>query len=141
MHSSASRKAPTRKAVSSETPNHKTGGLPKRFPVGTTYVVEGRLVEGHRGKEGSKESKLRVYSRYVVLPDGERINLGGDFSGPATPRSRGPARSHNQRQAERQTKQQAKYRAKYQEKTEEKRRTGRNKKIVATAGTTRRRRR
>jgi hypothetical protein len=43
--------------------------LPKRFPVGTTYVVE-----GHGGEDGH----LRVFSRYVVLPDGQRINLGAD---------------------------------------------------------------
>src|SRR5271166_5911433 len=43
--------------------------LPKRFPVGTTYVVEGR---------GGEDGKLRVFSRYVVLPDGQRINLGAD---------------------------------------------------------------
>ncbi len=44
--------------------------LPKRFPVGTTYVVEGR---------GGEDGDLRVFSRYVVLPGGERINLGVDF--------------------------------------------------------------
>jgi hypothetical protein len=43
--------------------------LPKRFPVGTTYVVEGR---------GGEDGNLRVFSRYVVLPDGQRINLGAD---------------------------------------------------------------
>lgn len=41
--------------------------LPKQFPVGTTYVVEGR---------GGKDGHLSVFSRYVVLPDGQRINLG-----------------------------------------------------------------
>jgi len=43
--------------------------LPKQFPVGTTYVVEGR---------GGEDGNLRVFSRYVVLPDGQRINLGAD---------------------------------------------------------------
>jgi hypothetical protein len=45
--------------------------LPKRFPVGTTYVVEGR---------GGEDGNLRVFSRYVVLPNGQRINLGVDVS-------------------------------------------------------------
>jgi hypothetical protein len=62
--------------------NHGRGPLPKRFPVGTTYVVE-----GHGGEGGH----LRVFSRYVVLPGGRRINLGGDlgggFGGPASPRA------------------------------------------------------
>ena len=47
--------------------------LPKRFPVGTTYVVEGRT-----GQNGG----LRVFSRYVVLPSGARINVAGDFGPP-----------------------------------------------------------
>ena len=50
----------------------KPNRLPKRFPVGTTYVVE-----GHGGEHGD----LRVFSRYVVLPDGQRINLADDFGG------------------------------------------------------------
>jgi hypothetical protein len=49
--------------------SRQTRRLPKRFPVGTTYVVE-----GHGGEDGN----LRVFSRYVVLPDGQRINLGAD---------------------------------------------------------------
>jgi hypothetical protein len=47
--------------------------LPKRFPVGTTYVVEGRT-----GQNGG----FRVFSRYVVLPSGARINVAGDFGPP-----------------------------------------------------------
>ena len=43
--------------------------LPKQFPVGTTYVVEGR---------GGEDANLRVFSRYVLLPDGTRIDLGAD---------------------------------------------------------------
>jgi hypothetical protein len=49
--------------------SRKTSRLPKRFPVGTTYVVE-----GCSGEDGN----LRVFSRYVVLPNGQRINLGAD---------------------------------------------------------------
>jgi hypothetical protein len=70
--------------------SHKPNRLPKRFPVGTTYVVE-----GHRGVEG----RLSVFSRYVVLPGGRRITLaddfGGDFAGPAAPRARRPSRGPN----------------------------------------------
>jgi hypothetical protein len=44
-------------------------GLPKKFPIGTTYVVEGR---------GGEAGALNVYSRYVLLPGGQRINLVDD---------------------------------------------------------------
>jgi hypothetical protein len=40
--------------------------LPRRFPVGATYVVEGY---------GGEDGDLRVISRYVVLPGGRRINV------------------------------------------------------------------
>src|ERR1700691_2953328 len=42
------------------------GRLPRRFPVGATYVVEGF---------GGAEGDLRVIARYVVLPGGRRINV------------------------------------------------------------------
>jgi hypothetical protein len=45
--------------------------LPKRFPVGARYVVEGC---------GGKDGHLRVFSRYVVLPGGQRINVPSDLS-------------------------------------------------------------
>jgi hypothetical protein len=51
--------------------------LPKRFPVGTTYIVE-----GHSGQDG----RFRVSSRYVVLPSGARFSLAGDFGGQPKPR-------------------------------------------------------
>jgi hypothetical protein len=95
--------------------------LPKRFPVGTTYVVE-----GHGGEDGH----LRIYSRYVVLPSGERINLGGDFARPATPRVDRRARS---RSASRTPKNRAA--------TRRRTRAVRAKKITAPAGTPRRHRR
>jgi len=69
--------------------------LPKRFPVGTTYVVEGRS-----GEDGH----LRVSSRYVVLPGGRRINIPADLGGPAWPharRPRNPAANQSQKPAER----------------------------------------
>jgi hypothetical protein len=59
--------------------NRKQARLPKRFPVGTTYVVEGR---------GDPAGHLCVFSRYVVLPGGERINLAADLSAAAAPRNR-----------------------------------------------------
>ncbi|MFY9760587.1 MAG: hypothetical protein WB772_19030 [Xanthobacteraceae bacterium] len=69
---------------------HKPNRLPKRFPVGTTYVVEG---------SGGEHGDLRVFSRYVVLPGGQRINLvddsGGNFAGPASPRARRRAAGRN----------------------------------------------
>ncbi len=65
--------------------------LPKRFPVGTTYVVEGR---------GGEHGDLRVFSRYVVLPGGQRINLVddpcGNFAGPASPSGAPPWRGEPQ---------------------------------------------
>ena len=45
--------------------------LPKRFPVGARYVVEGR---------GGEDGDLRVFSRYIVLPGGQRINVPSDLS-------------------------------------------------------------
>lgn len=68
----------------------KPNRLPKRFPVGTTYVVE-----GHGGEAGH----LRVSSRYLVLPGGRRINLADDFGGtfavPVPPRARRHIRGVN----------------------------------------------
>jgi hypothetical protein len=40
--------------------------LPARFPVGTRYIIE-----GERGTAG----KLRVVSRYVLMPNGVRYDL------------------------------------------------------------------
>jgi hypothetical protein len=59
--------------------SRKTSRLPKRFPIGTTYVVE-----GHGGEDGN----LRVFSRYLVLPNGQRINLGADLGGSVASRAR-----------------------------------------------------
>jgi hypothetical protein len=98
--------------------NHQSARLPKRFPVGTTYVIEGR---------GGGEGYLRVFSRYVVLPDGRRIDLSGDFGGPASTRARACApamvRSQNRSASQAQNGQ--------------KRRTPGAKKIMAAAGTSR----
>jgi len=65
--------------------------LPRRFPVGAKYVVEGY---------GGEEGNLRLIARYVVLPDGRRINVPADLSQPVSPRalafrrSSNPKRSH-----------------------------------------------
>ena len=77
--------------------SRKLRGLPRSFPVGTTYVVEGR---------GGEAGHLQVFSRYVVLPDGRRINLGpaglgsdsvgADFAGAAAPRNRSRAKARAQ---------------------------------------------
>jgi hypothetical protein len=56
-----------------------SGRLPRRFPVGAKYVVE-----GYAGDEG----KLRVIARYVVLPGGRRINVPADLSQPVSARAR-----------------------------------------------------
>lgn len=96
--------------------NCKQSRLPKRFPVGSTYVVEGR---------GGADGHLRVVSRYVELPSGRRIELGGDVSGSRLAGSRRRARN----------------RAENQVQTGEKHRSNRAKKIMAEAGTTRQHRR
>ena len=51
--------------------------LPRRFPVGAKYVVEGY---------GGEEGNLRLIARYVVLPGGRRINVPADLTNPAARR-------------------------------------------------------
>ncbi len=91
--------------------SRQTSRLPKRFPVGTTYVVE-----GHGGEDGN----LRVFSRYVVLPNGQRINLGADLGSSAPSRARRP-----------------RVRAENSSQTSGKRREVTSKKIIAGSGTSR----
>ena len=43
--------------------------------IGARYVVEGY---------GGGEGKLRVIARYLLLPDGNRINVPGELSRPAS---------------------------------------------------------
>lgn len=52
--------------------------VPRRLPVGATYVVEGF---------GGGEGKLRVIARYLLLPDGNRINVPVDVSRPTSVRA------------------------------------------------------
>jgi len=56
--------------------------LPREFPVGAKYVVEGY---------GSAEGQLRVIARYVLLPGGRRINVSGGQSSSFTRSRRSPA--------------------------------------------------
>ncbi len=58
--------------------NRSPGQLPRRFPVGATYVVEGY---------GGEEGKLRMIARYVVLPGGRRINVPADLLTAVAPRA------------------------------------------------------
>jgi hypothetical protein len=53
--------------------------LPRRFPVGAKYVVDGY---------GGETGNLRVIARYVVLPGGRRINVPASLSRPASPAGR-----------------------------------------------------
>ena len=57
----------------------RTARIPKRVPVGTTYVVEGR--SGGAGK-------VQIYSRYLVFPDGRRCVLPSDVAAAIRPHHR-----------------------------------------------------
>lgn len=46
------------------------GHLPRRFPVGTRYVLEGLPAE-----PGQAPGQVRVISRMVVLPNGQQFDL------------------------------------------------------------------
>jgi hypothetical protein len=89
---------------------HKFNRLPKRFPVGTTFVIEGRTVAG----DDDNDRQLQVFSRFVVLPGGRRIDLG--------PVSGGSSRVRRTRSRTPQTPQ--------------RRRSSGSKKIVTGGGTT-----
>jgi hypothetical protein len=43
--------------------------LPKRLPTGTRYVVEGRA---------AGNGQFRVSARYLVYPDGRRVDVPGE---------------------------------------------------------------
>jgi hypothetical protein len=47
-------------------PTGRKSGLPRSFPVGAVYVVEGR---------GGQYGHLRVSARYFILPDGQRVEV------------------------------------------------------------------
>jgi hypothetical protein len=60
------------------------GRLPRRFPVGTRYVLEGIPAQ---------EGQLQVISRLIVLPNGQQFDL--THEGPEPRRQAG--RSHARR--------------------------------------------
>jgi hypothetical protein len=70
--------------------NNRAGRLPKVFPVGATYVVE-----GHGGEHG----ELHVESRYIVLPTGRRINVPAEQNLSESPPGLVSARRRRQRVA------------------------------------------
>src|SRR5262249_31901668 len=90
---------------------HKFTRLPKRLPVGSTLVIEGRTVAGN----GKKTPHFQILSRFILLPGGRRIELGGDSSG-------GSARNRRARERNQPAQPQ--------------RRSGGTKKIIAGRGTT-----
>jgi len=51
--------------------------IPKRVPVGTKYVVEGK---------GQGDGRVQIYSRYLIFPDGRMFDLPPDSAQPAGPR-------------------------------------------------------
>ena len=70
------------------------GRLPRRFPVGTRYVLEGLPAE-----PGQEPSQVRVISRLLVLPNGQQFDLTQASPDPATRRRtrRSTARRRNKR--------------------------------------------
>jgi hypothetical protein len=74
------------------------GRLPRRFPVGTRYVLEG---------VPSEEGRLRVISRLLVLPNGEEFDLTHEVPDQASNQILEPAprrRSHGPHARRRRTK-------------------------------------
>ncbi len=61
----------------------QTARIPKRVPVGTKYVIEGK----RRG-----EGQVHIFSRYLVFPDGRCFDLPSDVPPLAIPRRRRAAR-------------------------------------------------
>ena len=57
--------------------------LPKSFPIGAVYVVEGK---------GGEHGALDVSARYVVMPGGKRIDVAAKRPQPAA--AAAPARRH-----------------------------------------------
>ena len=70
------------------------GRLPRRFPVGTRYVLEGLPAE-----PGQEPGRVRVISRLLVLPNGQQFDLTQASAEPATRRRarRSTARRRNKR--------------------------------------------
>jgi len=70
--------------------DHFSRILPEQLPIGASYVVEGY---------GGETGNLRVISRYVLLPDGRRINVPADFALPAARRRAARGRNRLRRKA------------------------------------------
>jgi hypothetical protein len=62
------------------------GRLPRRFPVGTRYVLEG---------VPAKEGQLQVISRLIVLPNGQQFDLTNEIAD--VPPQRRSRRAHGRR--------------------------------------------
>jgi hypothetical protein len=62
--------------------------LPKRVPVGTKYVIEGKSL-------GGKE-EMQISARYLVFPDGRCFDLPSDLEEfvPTAPTAAGKQTSH-----------------------------------------------
>lgn len=54
----------------------QAGRLPKRVPVGTTYVIEGKKLG---------PGQVHVFSRYLVFPDGRCFDLPSDAQAASHP--------------------------------------------------------
>lgn len=70
------------------TVDHFSRLLPDQLPVGASYVIEGF---------GGESGNLRVISRYVLMPDGHRINVPADFALPTLRRRSARQRNRLQR--------------------------------------------
>jgi hypothetical protein len=64
------------------------GRLPRRFPAGTRYVLEG---------VPSGEGRLRVISRLLVLPNGQEFDLTHEILEPALRRHGRRGHAHRRR--------------------------------------------
>jgi hypothetical protein len=57
--------------------------LPKHFPAGTVYVVEGC---------GGQYGRLRVSSRYILMPGGRKLEISANSDRALAPRPGQPRR-------------------------------------------------
>jgi len=57
----------------------QSGGLPRFFPVGAVYVVEGR---------GGQYGHLRISARYLIMPGGQRVDVLSKFGRSSRVRTR-----------------------------------------------------
>ena len=62
--------------------------IPKRVPVGTKYVIEGK-------SQGA--GQVHIFSRILLFPDGRCFELPADMPPAAMPRRRRPASQNPRR--------------------------------------------